>query len=70
MTDEACRVSEAEQMYAGLLRLGKIATIARYHGEGHVPEQWLPENYRDFRRRVGEWFDRYIKEAGSHGASG
>jgi len=49
-------------MYAGLLRLGKPATLVRYHGEGHNPTQWSAENYQDYRGRIVKWFNQHIGE--------
>jgi dipeptidyl aminopeptidase/acylaminoacyl peptidase len=60
--DAACPVTQAEEMYAGLLRLGKVAALARYEGEGHDPDEWSAENHADFRTRVIRWFDRFLCE--------
>ena len=52
---------QAEEMYAALLRLGKVATLVRYHGEGHVPyKDWLDENFEDYSARIVEWLDRHV----------
>ena len=58
--DDACPIHQAEEMYAGLLHLGKVATLVRYHGAGHVIGQ-SPENHRDMQVRVLEWFGRYLR---------
>ena len=58
--DDACPIHQAEEMYAGLLRLGKVATLVRYHGAGHVIGQ-SPENHIDMQVRVLEWFDTYLR---------
>ena len=54
-------ISQAEEMYGGLLRLGKVATLVRYHGEGHMPNLWSDENYADYWTRILDWFDRYLQ---------
>jgi dipeptidyl aminopeptidase/acylaminoacyl peptidase len=59
--DPACPIAQSEGMYTGLLRLGKTATLVRYHGEGHSPHEWSNENYQDFRTRIKEWFNLYLK---------
>lgn len=51
---------QAEEMYAALLRLGKRATLVRYHGEGHVPSDWLDENFDDYWARIIGWLDRHL----------
>ena len=53
-------ISQSEEMYAGLLRLGKKATLVRYWEEGHVPREWSAENYQDYWRRIIGWFDQHI----------
>jgi len=56
-------MAQAEEMYAGLLRLGKTATLVRYHGEGHVPYgSWTDENFDDYWARILAWLDRYLAE--------
>lgn len=59
--DDACPIHQAEEMYAGLLRLGKVATLVRYHGAGHNIGESSTENYKDFQNRVLEWFNRYLR---------
>lgn len=59
-TADSLPVSQSEEMYAGLLRLGRVAALVRYHGEGHAPQAWSPENYEDYWRRIKEWFDKYL----------
>ncbi|MGH2366922.1 MAG: alpha/beta hydrolase family protein [Chloroflexota bacterium] len=55
---------QAEELYAGLLRLGKTATLVRYHGEGHAPGLvWSPENYDDYWSRILGWLDTYVRGA-------
>lgn len=48
-------------MYGGLPRLGKVATLVRYHGKGRVPSGgWPDENFEDYWGRIVAWFDRYV----------
>jgi dipeptidyl aminopeptidase/acylaminoacyl peptidase len=55
-------IDQAEEMYAALLRLGKPATLVRYHGESHVPyTAWLDENFNDYWTRIIAWLDRHLK---------
>lgn len=60
-TADSLSVSQSEEMYAGLLRLGKTAALVRYHGEDHVPQVWSPENYEDYWTRIKEWFDKHLR---------
>jgi dipeptidyl aminopeptidase/acylaminoacyl peptidase len=54
-------IAQADEMYAPLLRLGKVATLVRYHGEGHVPyREWSDENYDDYWARILEWLGRWL----------
>lgn len=57
--DKACPIQQAEEMYGGLLRLGKTATLVRYHGAGHVLTESSTDHYTDLQSRVLAWFDRY-----------
>ena len=59
--DKAVPIQQAEEIYAGLSRLGKIASLVRYHGEDHSPLEWSEENKRDYRERITAWFDRFLK---------
>jgi dipeptidyl aminopeptidase/acylaminoacyl peptidase len=79
-TADAVAITQSEELYGALLRLGKVATLVRYHSEGHVPLWWAPENYADYWRRIFAWFARYVggsaemapdqmAETGEHGAA-
>lgn len=57
-------IAQAEEVYGGLLRLGKVATLVRYHAESHVPSSgWSDDNYEDYWARIVAWLDRYIRGA-------
>ncbi len=58
-------VTQSEQMFAALYRLGRDATLLRYWGEGHVPVS--PANIRDLYLRVFGWLDARL--AGSSSAT-
>ena len=60
--DRGIPISQSEETYAGLLRLGKTATLVRYHGEGRDPREWSSENREDYFVRTVEWFGRYLAE--------
>jgi pimeloyl-ACP methyl ester carboxylesterase len=62
-TADGLPITQSEEMYTGLLRLGKVAMLVRYHGEGHSPEMWSAENYQDCWRQIVNWFDRYVRYA-------
>ena len=59
-------MAQAEEMYGGLLKLGKRAMLARYHGEGHVVREWSVDNAVDCWDRIIGWFDRYVKGDAAH----
>ncbi|MCB8933015.1 MAG: prolyl oligopeptidase family serine peptidase [Fimbriimonadaceae bacterium] len=52
-------IAQAEEVYSGLVRLGKEAEFVRYFGEGHVLSK--PINIRDSWHRIVDWFDRLLK---------
>ena len=52
-------VSQSEQWYLALRRLGKTTELVIYPGEGHGLRK--PANQADGLRRQLEWFDRYLK---------
>jgi len=58
-------MSQAEEMYGGLRKLGKRATLVRYYGEGHGVGEWSAENAQDCWDRIIGWFDRYVKGEGA-----
>ena len=56
-------VPQAGEMFSGLRRLGKRAVLARYEGEGHVPQRWRYPNVVDYWQRVLTWFDEHFSES-------
>lgn len=51
-------IAHAEQMFAGLYRLGKTSRFVRYFGERHVVQS--PPNVRDLWRQMYRWLDKYL----------
>jgi dipeptidyl aminopeptidase/acylaminoacyl peptidase len=51
-------LSEAEQFFVALNRLGKRARLVRYLGEGHSYES--PGNVLDMYQQVLSWFDEFL----------
>jgi dipeptidyl aminopeptidase/acylaminoacyl peptidase len=47
--------AQAQQLFAGLRRLGREAELRHYPGEGHAPASWGPEAYSDFAARIVDW---------------
>ena len=47
------RLSQAQQMFAGLYRQNKTAELVTYFGEGHIVSS--PANLRDMYRRILDW---------------
>lgn len=50
-------LSQAEEMYAALRRLGKPATLVRYWGEGHLLAK--PANIADLWTRIFAWLEQH-----------
>ncbi len=58
--DYRCPVSEAEQLYAALKRLGREVTLIRYPREGHeMSRAGEPLHRVDRLNRMTAWFDRH-----------
>ncbi len=57
--DHDVPISQAEEMYVALRKLGVETVLVRYAGEGHGFRQ--PKNQVDYLRRTVEWFDRFVK---------
>jgi dipeptidyl aminopeptidase/acylaminoacyl peptidase len=58
--DDTCPVTQADELFVGLRRLGKEAVYARYDGEGHWQGTWGHANAVDYWDRVLGWFDEHI----------
>ncbi len=56
--DNDVHVTEAEQMFTAMRRLGIDATLARYPREGHGFRE--PKHILDRTERTLAWFDRYL----------
>ena len=54
-------MTQAEEMYSALYRLGKDALFVRYWGEGHVFNS--PANIRDMWQRIFAWYDAHLRRA-------
>jgi dipeptidyl aminopeptidase/acylaminoacyl peptidase len=57
--DLRCPVTQSEELYQALKRLGKTAVFVRYPGEPHSFGQ--PLHVYDRHRRTIAWFDHYVK---------
>ena len=51
-------LSQAEEFYTALVRLGRRARLVRYWGEGHLPDS--PANVRDLWARIFGWLDENL----------
>lgn len=58
MNGEAAQAGEA---FSALRRLGKVAELRLYEGEGHWPGIWSSASFRDLCERVVRWFEIYLK---------
>ena len=61
MEDSAAIVTQANEIFVGLRRLGKRVDYARYAGEGHIFASYA--NRLDAGRRFLDWFERYLQPA-------
>ena len=59
-TENPIPISQSEEIYAGLRRLGKVATLVRYYDEEMGLWKWSQENLEDLWYRSIAWFDRYL----------
>ena len=59
-TENPIPISQSEEIYAGLRRLGKVATLVRYYDEEMGLWTWSQENLEDLWYRSIAWFDRYL----------
>ncbi|MFL5605465.1 MAG: S9 family peptidase [Gemmatimonadaceae bacterium] len=51
----------AQQVFAGLQRLGRTVEFARYAHENHNESLWSYANQRDFALRMIGWFETHLK---------
>jgi hypothetical protein len=54
-------VTQAEECFTALKRLGKEAVFVRYFGEDHVPNS--PANIRDLWQRILGWYEEHLGPA-------
>jgi dipeptidyl aminopeptidase/acylaminoacyl peptidase len=54
----------ANQVFAGLQRLGREVEFAWYAGENHNESLWTYANQRDYLRRMIGWFETHLKAQG------
>ena len=59
-TENPIPIGQSEEIYAGLRRLGKVATLVRYYDEEMGLWTWSQENLEDLWYRSIAWFDRYL----------
>ena len=59
-SDDLVGAEQGGEMFAGLYRLGKKVTFARYRGEGHVPGGFNDANRQDVTDRVIGWFTEHL----------
>jgi len=53
-------MSQGDEVFTGLYRLGKRARYVRFFGEGHIPNS--PANVRRMWSEIYDWFDRYFDQ--------
>jgi dipeptidyl aminopeptidase/acylaminoacyl peptidase len=63
-SDNDVPITQAEEMYTALRKLGVDAMLARYPGEGHGFHR--PVFIMDSNKRMFDWFDKYLRGAGKH----
>ncbi len=61
-------MSQGEQYFSGLYRLGRTARFVRYWGEGHVLES--PANVQHLWNEIFSWFDRHLAPSASEEGRG
>lgn len=62
--DNEVPLSQAEEMYIALKKMGVESTMVQYVGEGHGWRPDLtPHNRYDLLQRAIDWFDKYLVEA-------
>ena len=57
--DHDVPITQAEEMFIALLKLGVETTFARYPGEGHGIRR--PDHQRDSSERTMDWFVTYLE---------
>ncbi len=58
--DYRCPISQAEEMFSSLLKLGVEADFVRYPEEGHeLSRSGKPTRMKDRLKKIVEWFDKH-----------
>ncbi|MAF11724.1 hypothetical protein CMK11_14855 [Candidatus Poribacteria bacterium] len=57
-------MTQTDEIFSGLRRLGKPVTYVRYEGEGHWPGTWRHANVVDFWTRSPAWFRQHLGSGG------
>lgn len=58
--DYTCPISESEEMFRAVKRMGVDTRLVRYQGEGHGISK-KPSNKIDFYQRHLDWFSKYLR---------
>lgn len=58
-------IFQADQVFAGLQRLGRNVEFARYANENHFEGTWTYANQRDYLRRMIGWFGSHLSARSS-----
>src|SRR5262245_923822 len=67
---DAMAAAQAQEVFAGLRRLGKEVVYAKYLGEEHHQGTWRYANVLDYWNRVITWFDGHLKTQTQAGPRG
>lgn len=60
--DLRCPIEQGEQLFMTMKMLGCTVEFVRFEGEPHgLSRGGRPQNRRERLRRIGDWFDRYLK---------
>jgi dipeptidyl aminopeptidase/acylaminoacyl peptidase len=62
-TGDLISVTQSDEIFVGLRRLGKTVEYAKYEGEGHYPGVWSAANKLNAARRMVDWFEKHLKQA-------
>ncbi len=58
--DDTCPLHEAEKMFNACKRLGHVAELASYAGEGHSPSEWSLAHRVDAAKRMLAFLERHL----------
>jgi dipeptidyl aminopeptidase/acylaminoacyl peptidase len=68
--DLRCPISQAEQLFVALKRLGKETTLVRFPDEGHeLSRSGRPRHRLERFRIILDWFGRYLGPESPPGAA-